>query len=127
MNTDFRRVIVTTRASQTALMSIPPGGEVGTEMHPHVKQTFHIDRGTGLMLIDGESSNVRSGDVVVVHPGQTHNLVNTGPGRLDLTTVYEPPNHIPGRVHRTKADADADIEDEQFGNRVGHLMPWWSW
>jgi hypothetical protein len=32
--------------------------------------------------------------------------------------VYAPPNHIDGRVHHAKAEADADAEDEAFGEGV---------
>lgn len=52
------------------------------------------------------------GDVVVVTPGTKHNFINSGTQALKIYTVYTPPNHIDGRIHRTKAAADADIADE---------------
>ena len=45
-------------------------------------------------------------DLVFVRSGTRHNFVNTGEGPLRLITVYAPPEHAPGTVHQTKADAD---------------------
>jgi mannose-6-phosphate isomerase-like protein (cupin superfamily) len=44
--------------------------------------------------------------------------MNTGTEPLILATVYVPPNHIDGTVHKTKADAVADTKDEAFGETV---------
>jgi len=35
-----------------------------------------------------------------------------------ICTVYAPPNHIDGRIHATKDDADTDHADEEFGRNV---------
>jgi mannose-6-phosphate isomerase-like protein (cupin superfamily) len=67
-------------------------------------------------MLNGETYPIKPGDVVVVTPGTRHNFKNTGSEALKLATVYAPPNHIDGRVHHTKADADADEEDEAFGH-----------
>jgi hypothetical protein len=32
--------------------------------------------------------------------------------------MYVPPNHIHGRVHPTKKDAEHDEEDERYGHEV---------
>ncbi len=69
-------------------------------------------------MLDGKESAVAAGDVVVVTPGTRHNFINTGDEPLKVYTLYAPPNHIDGRVHRTKEDADADREDEDFGEAV---------
>jgi mannose-6-phosphate isomerase-like protein (cupin superfamily) len=42
--------------------------------------------------------------------GTRHNLVNEGTGDLKLYTVYAPPQHAEGTIHRTKAEADASEE-----------------
>jgi mannose-6-phosphate isomerase-like protein (cupin superfamily) len=59
-----------------------------------------------------------AGDVVIVSPGVKHNFINKGEEVVKLYTVYAPANHIDGRVHATKTDADTDIEDEEFGSHV---------
>ncbi len=115
-NADFRRVLHTGARSQLVIMSIPPGGEVGEETHEHVEQTLYFQSGSGEAVLDGETSPIAAGDVVVVTPGTRHNFKNTGAESLQIWTVYAPPNHIDGRVHHTKADADADDEDEAYGH-----------
>ncbi len=115
-NTNFRKVVFTGAKSQLVVMSIPPGGEIGEEMHEHVEQTLFFLSGSGTAYLNGAASAVGPGSVVVVTPGTRHNFVNTGAEPLKVYTVYAPPNHIGGRVHASKADADADTEDETFGH-----------
>jgi mannose-6-phosphate isomerase-like protein (cupin superfamily) len=118
-NEDFRRVIFTGARSQLVVMSIPPGGEIGEEQHDGVEQTLFCLSGTGASILDDKTSPFVSGDVVVVTPGTRHNFKNTGTEPLKIYTVYAPANHIDGRIHRTKAEADADRADEDFGHQAG--------
>lgn len=117
-NENFREVLFTGEKSQLVVMTIPPGGEVGEEVHDHVEQTLFFLEGEGTAVLDGERAPVKAGDAVVVTPGTRHNFLNSGDAALRLFTVYAPANHIDGRVHATKADADADEEDEEFGHAV---------
>lgn len=114
-NTDFRHVLFTGAKSQLVVMSIPPGGEVGQETHERVEQILYFQSGTGEAILDGKTTPIGPGDVVVVTPGTQHNFINTGKVPLQIFTTYAPPNHIDGRVQHTKADADADTADEAFG------------
>ncbi len=114
-NENFRQVLFTGKKSQFVVMSIPPGGEIGEETHDHVEQTLFFLSGRAEGMLNGETFAIGAGDAVVVTPGTRHNFKNTGTEDLKVYTVYAPPNHIDGRVHRTKADADADSEDEAFG------------
>lgn len=113
-NDHFRRVLFTGKKSQLVLMSIPPGGDIGEETHEHVEQTLYFQSGNGEGMLNGETFPIGAGDVVIVTPGTRHNVKNTGTEALKIATVYAPPNHIDGRIHRTKAEADADEEDESF-------------
>ena len=88
-------------------MSIPPGGEIGEEVHEHVDQVLVFVTGQGMPVLDGERSEVGPGRLVLVPAGTLHNIVNDGPGEMKLYTVYAPPEHAPGTIHRTKAEADA--------------------
>ncbi len=117
-NENFRRVVFTGARSQLVVMSISPGGEVGQETHAHVEQTLFILSGFGKAVLDGQASEVQAGDAVIVTPGTQHNILNTGTEPLKIYTIYAPPNHIDGRVHVTKVEADADTEDELFGESV---------
>ena len=114
-NKDFRRVLYTGAKSQLVVMDIPPGGEVGEETHKYTEQTLFFLSGTGEGALNDKKFSIGPGDVVVVVPGTKHNFRNTGSEALKIYTVYAPPNHIAGRVHPTKADADADMPDEAIG------------
>lgn len=118
-NTDFRKVLFTGEKTQLVVMDIPVGGEIGEETHDHVEQTLYFQSGEGTIFLEGERSSIHAGDVLVVTPGTRHNVVNSGIDSLKIFTVYAPPNHIDGRVHATKADADRDHEDEAFGHGTG--------
>jgi mannose-6-phosphate isomerase-like protein (cupin superfamily) len=106
-NPDFRRVLWTGAHTQLVVMTIPPGGEIGEEVHETNDQLLTFISGVGEAMVDDERRQVVAGDVVVVPAGHKHNFVNTGPQPLVLYTVYGPPEHPDGTVHRTKAEADA--------------------
>ncbi len=112
-NTDFRRVVYTGPHSQLVLMSLLAGEDIGSEVH-HVDQFFRIESGTGVSIIDGKEYAIEDGSALLVPAGSEHNIKNTGDEPLRLYTVYSPANHIHNRVHKTKADALADKEDEAF-------------
>lgn len=106
-NQDFRRVLATGQHSQVVLMSIPVGGEIGEETHEHVDQTLVFVSGEGEAILDGNRQPVNANTLCLVPAGTRHNFVNTGAEPLQLYTVYAPPQHAPGVVQHTKAEADA--------------------
>lgn len=117
-NTHYRRVVYTGERSQLVVMALRPREDVGAEMHPAVEQTVVIVDGFAVVTFDGRRETVHVGDAIVITPGTYHNVA-AGPRGLKLFTIYTPPNHIHGRVHRTRADAEADIEDQEFGRAAG--------
>jgi mannose-6-phosphate isomerase-like protein (cupin superfamily) len=106
---DFRRVLWTGKHSQLVIMTIPPDGEIGEEVH-EVDQILTFVSGVGEAIVSGEKRKVTQGDLVVVPAGRKHNFVNTGPNPLVLYTMYAPPEHADAVVHRTKDEADAAEE-----------------
>jgi mannose-6-phosphate isomerase-like protein (cupin superfamily) len=106
-NTYFREVLSTGPHSQVVVMSIPPGGDIGEEVHADVDQVLVFVEGEGQAILDGEASEVAVDRLVHVPAGTRHNFVNTGETDLRLYTIYAPPEHRPGTIHRTKAEADA--------------------
>jgi mannose-6-phosphate isomerase-like protein (cupin superfamily) len=108
-NPDFRRVLWTGKHTQLVIMTIPPGGEIGEEVHD-VDQILTFVSGAGKARVSGETRNVAQGDLVVVPAGRKHNFTNEGPNPLVLYTVYGPPEHADQAVHRTKEAADAAEE-----------------
>lgn len=115
-NTDFRRVLYTGKNLQLVLMSIPPGGEIGAEVHDDRDQFFRVEAGEGEVWIDGKKSRIESDDAIIVPAGARHNVVNTGSDPLQLYTIYGPPEHRDGTVHRTKPDAEA--HEEHFDGKT---------
>jgi len=105
-NPDFRRVLWTGEHTQLVIMTIPPGGEIGEEVHD-VDQILTFVSGVGKAKVSGQTRNVTQGDLVVVPAGRKHNFTNEGPNPLVLYTVYGPAEHAEGAVHKTKAQADA--------------------
>ena len=114
-NDDFRRVLYTGKHLQLVLMSLAPGEEIGEEVHDDRDQFFRIEEGVGEVMIDGVKHAVEDDDAIVVPAGARHNVVNTGDEALKLYTLYGPPEHRHGVVHKTKADAAVE---EHFDGRT---------
>src|SRR3954464_8533493 len=110
---DFRRVLWTGEHTQLVIMTIPPGGEIGEEVHEDTDQILTFVSGTGKAVVSGNEKNVAQGDLVVVPAGMKHNFLNTGANPLILYTVYGPAEHADGAVHRTKEEADEAEESGQ--------------
>lgn len=108
-NDNFRQVLYTAKHSQLVLMSLRAGEEIGAEVHT-LDQFFRVEQGTGEVVLDGHRTSIKAGFSIVVPAGANHNIINTGREPLRLYTVYSPPNHRDGVVHRTRADAETDSE-----------------
>ena len=110
-NKTFRTALWTGRHLQVTLMSLNPGEDIGLEMHPHVDQFLRVELGRGIVQMGPSKHhlpfrrNVYDDTAIVVPAGTWHNLTNTGNTPLKLYSIYAPPNHPFGTVHRTKADA----------------------
>jgi mannose-6-phosphate isomerase-like protein (cupin superfamily) len=104
-NEDYRRVLYTGPHLQLVLMTLAPGEEIGQERHEGHDQFIKVEAGTGKALLDGSSFPLKDGSSVVIPSGTEHNVVNTSKlEQLRLYTLYGPPDHPDGTVHRTKAD-----------------------
>jgi mannose-6-phosphate isomerase-like protein (cupin superfamily) len=106
-NSYFREVLATGPHSQVVVMSIPPGGDIGEEVHEDVDQVLVFVQGRGEAILNGRESPVGPDRLVHVPAGTRHNFVNTGAIDLRLYTIYAPPEHEPGTIHKTKAEAEA--------------------
>jgi mannose-6-phosphate isomerase-like protein (cupin superfamily) len=105
-NEDYRRVLYTARNTQLVLMTLAPGDEIGREVHAEHDQFIRVEAGTGTVLLGGEEYPLSDGVVVIIPAGVEHNVVNTSAdAALRLYTLYSPPEHPDGTVHRTKRDA----------------------
>lgn len=105
-NDYFRDVIFTAPKSQLVLMSLQPDEEIGMEVHDG-DQILYIVDGDGYAVLDDSKHEIEKGSVVFVPTGVRHNVVNGGDEPMKLFTVYAPPQHAPGTVQPTKAEANA--------------------
>jgi mannose-6-phosphate isomerase-like protein (cupin superfamily) len=105
-NTDFRRVLYTTKRSQLVVMTLKPGEEIGEETHT-LDQFINIAVGSGKAVLNGNETEIGIASVIVVPAGTRHNIINTSQIEpMKLYTLYCPPDHKDGLVHKTKEDAE---------------------
>ncbi len=106
-NNYFRKVLFTGKHAQLVVMCLRPGEEIGNEVHPKVDQFFRIEQGKAIFVLRGKKTVARNGDAVIVPAGTYHNVINAlKTQKLKLYTIYSPPNHPDGTVHKTKAAAE---------------------
>ncbi|HSR01084.1 MAG TPA: cupin domain-containing protein [Sphingomicrobium sp.] len=117
-NSDFRRVLYTGHHLQLVLMTLPPGCDIGEEVHEDRDQFFRIEEGMGVVKIDGVDNKVEDDFAVIVPAGARHNVINTGSAPLRLYTIYGPPEHKDGIVQATKQDAMARHHAEEWDGRT---------
>ena len=113
-NGNFRKVLYTAKNSQLVLMSLRPGEDIGEEVHD-LDQFIRIEAGTGKAMLDGVEHGIEDDYAIVIPAGARHNIINTSTTNpMKLYTLYAPPNHRDGVIHKTKAEAETD--EEHFGN-----------
>lgn len=111
-NSNFRSALWTGNNLQVTLMSIPAGCEIGAEIHQNLDQLLYIVSGCGLVMMGQNKASLNFREkisdsyAVIVPCGTWHNIVNTGNTPLKLFSVYAPPQHPFGTVHRTMEDAE---------------------
>jgi mannose-6-phosphate isomerase-like protein (cupin superfamily) len=114
-NKYFRQVLFTGKYAQLVVMCLKPGEEIGNEIHENVDQFFRIEEGKAKFVFNGKEEHVvGAGDAVIVPAGTFHNVINALKTKsLRLYTLYSPPNHPDGTIHKTKEDAE---EAEKSGH-----------
>ncbi len=110
-NDNFRKVLYTARNSQLVVMSINPGEEIGEEIHD-LDQFIRIEDGKGKVILNDIEHEIKDDYGVVIPAGVKHNVVNNGDKPLKLYTIYSPPEHRDGVLHKTREEAMED--DEHF-------------
>jgi mannose-6-phosphate isomerase-like protein (cupin superfamily) len=117
-NKYFRQVLYTDPRLQLVVMSLRPKEDIGEEVH-QLDQFIRVEKGTGKAVLNGKSQAIRDGSAVIVPKGARHNIINTSSTMpMKLYTVYAPPNHKPGTIHRTKTDAEKDESDHFDGQTI---------
>jgi mannose-6-phosphate isomerase-like protein (cupin superfamily) len=104
---NFREVLYTTERSQLVIMTLKAGEEIGMEHHTGHDQFIRVESGEGVAILDGERHALTDGVAVVIPAGTEHNVINTSDAvSLRLYSLYMPPEHPDGIVHKSKAEAD---------------------
>ncbi|HQX02322.1 MAG TPA: cupin domain-containing protein [Anaerolineales bacterium] len=114
-NENFRQVLYTAKNCQLVVMALNPKEEIGMEVH-QLDQFFRVEEGIGEAVLDGIHKMISAGFAVLVPAGTNHNIINTGTTPMKLYTLYSPPNHRDGVIHKTRAEAEKD--DEQFDGKT---------
>jgi mannose-6-phosphate isomerase-like protein (cupin superfamily) len=102
------------------VMRLAPGEDIGREAHDGIDQFLRIEQGTARVELGtteeqiDEAHDVEDDWAIIIPAGIWHNVVNTRDGELKLYSLYSPPEHPDGTVHRTKAEAE-EAEREQHG------------
>lgn len=105
-NEYFREVLYTDERLQLVVMSLKPSEDIGEEVH-ELDQFIRIEKGEGKAVLDGEETALADGSVVVIPQGTRHNIINTSSENpLKIYTLYAPPNHKDGTIHKTKEEAE---------------------
>lgn len=117
-NPNFRTTLWTGDNLQLTVMSIPPGGEIGLEVHHDHDQFLRVEQGRGRVQMGSARDamafvrDVGPDWAVLVPAGSWHNVTNVGSEDLRLYSLYGPPDHLPGTTHPTKADAENDPHEQ---------------
>jgi len=112
-NENFRQVLYTAPHSQLVVMTLRPGEDIGLERHERGDQFIRVESGRGEAVIDGKKYALSDGVAVVIPEGAEHNVINTSASEpLRLYTLYSPPQHASGTIHKTKEDAERDTLDQ---------------
>lgn len=107
-NDFFRKVVYTTDNLQLVLMSLPPGEEIGMEVHEITDQFFRVEKGEAKVIIEDDTFNAKEGSAIIVPRGKRHNIINSSSiDSLKLYTIYTPPQHKEGTIHKTKEGAES--------------------
>jgi len=111
-NTNFRKVLYTSKHSQLVLMNLLPGEEIGMETHLGNDQFFRIEKGEGKCIVDDNEYELKDGISIVVPAGAKHNVINTSKIKdMKLYTIYSPAHHQDGIVRKTKKEAGENEEE----------------
>jgi len=111
-NQYYRCALWTGKYLQLTLMSIKD--EVGLEIHPDTDQFFRVEEGYGIVMMGRSANNlnfqirINKDSAIFVPAGTWHNIINYGRTPLKLYTIYAPPHHPHGTVHRSREEAERD-------------------
>ncbi|MCL1470086.1 cupin domain-containing protein [Argonema antarcticum] len=98
------------------------GGKTPPNRHNLAVELFFILKGEGLATCDGKTVSIGAGDSILVPPTGTHELKNTGSGRL-YALCFMVPNEDFVELIRSGTPVELDEEDLSVLGRKDALVP----
>lgn len=105
-NENYRKVLHTAKQMQLVVMSLKTGEDIPLETHHDIDQFIRVEKGKALVKVDGKEFKLEDDDIIIIPAGSEHYVKNTGNDDLKLYSIYTPPEHPKGTMHKTKAEAD---------------------
>lgn len=106
-NSNYRTVLHTGKNMQLVVMNLKPGEDIPLEIHEDIDQFFRVESGKAMVKVDDEEYILEDDEIIIVPAGAKHYVKNIDDKDLKLYTIYTPPEHPDGTVHKTKEEADA--------------------
>jgi mannose-6-phosphate isomerase-like protein (cupin superfamily) len=89
-----------------------PGGSQPANSHPDSVETFYFLSGLGTAYSDGDETEVRANDLIVLPPGTLHRIENTGVDKLYAITTMVPDGGFAELVEAGPAATHDDDDDD---------------
>jgi len=93
------------------------GGKTPPNRHQLAVEMFFVLKGEGLARCDGKNIAIQAGDSILVPPTGTHEIWNTGSGRL-YALCFMVPNEDFAELIRSGIPVELDAEDMAVLRRV---------
>lgn len=93
--TGFFDVVGGTDRSQAATMVLQPGQSTGgpSNYHAESDQWLFVKEGAGEAVVDDQTIGLEAGDLLLIEPGETHEIRGTGERPLVTINIYAPPEY----------------------------------
>lgn len=88
----FFKVLEGTERSQVAEMVLEKGEKTGgpTNKHPESDQWLYVTSGKGKAIVEEKETEIKTGDLVLIEAGETHEIKNVGDKPLKTFNIYAP-------------------------------------
>lgn len=66
------------------VVNVPPGSHIPPHSHGTSLEVYVVTRGTCELIVNGERAEMRPGDILLMEPGDVHELTNRGEEVFEL-------------------------------------------
>lgn len=110
-NEYYRKVLYTAKQMQLVVMTLQKGEIIPMEVHHDIDQFIRVEEGKAKVQIDDEFFELEDDHVIIIPAESKHEVTNVGEGTLKLYSIYTPPEHPDGTVHKDFAEAEKYEEE----------------